>query len=155
MDDEKPAGMIQQPTTAEREERRQLAQAALEASRERAVRNNRLFLNAWKRGVELAGAQYFTCRPPFGETLKPASSVAEASDRDQLAPDAEFIIETIGVLSSGQRKFLAAMCSFYNAQWGGYLLREQGVNGLADLSATLDAEHRQVIADLLVSYAGW
>lgn len=155
MDDEKPGAMIRHPTPAEREERKLRAQAALEASRKRAVRNDRLFLNAWKRGVELAGAQYFTCRPPFGQALAPALSVAEATDRNQLAPDAEFIAETIGVLSSGQRKFLAAMCSFYNAQWGGELLRQQGVNGLADLSATLDAEHRQVIADLLVSYGGW
>lgn len=109
MDDEKPGGMIRQPTTVEREERKRRAQAALEATHERAVRNDRLFLNAWKRGVELAGVQYFTCRPQFGETLEPASSVAEASDRNQLAPDAEFIAETIGVLSSGQCKFLAAM----------------------------------------------
>ena len=33
------------------------------------------------------------------------------------------------------------------------LLREQGVNGLADLSVTLDAEHRQITADLVVSLA--
>lgn len=154
MDDEQPP-KIHRPAPEEREALEAEARDAWEASRGRGVRNERLFLNAWKRGVELAGPQYFTCRPQFGETLEPASSVAEATDRDQLAPDYEFICETIGVLSAGQRKFLAAMCSFYNASWGGDLLREQGVNGLADLSATLDPEHRQVIADLLVSYSGW
>lgn len=154
MHDEKPPEM-RGPSAEEREAIKAKAIEALEASRARALRNERLFLNAWKRGVELAGAQYFTCRPQYGETLEPASSVAEASDRNQLAPDAEFIAEMIGVLSSGQRKFLAAMCSFYNADWGGDLLREQNVNGLADLSATLDSERRQIIADLLVSYYGW
>lgn len=118
-------------------------------------RNEKLFFNAWKRGVQLAGEEYFTCRPHVGENLQPAESVEQAISKNQLAPDSEFIKASIGALSGGQRRFLAAMCSFYNPDWGGDLLREQGVNGLADLSGNLDAEHLQILADLLISYQGW
>jgi hypothetical protein len=35
------------------------------------------------------------------------------------------------------------------------MLTQVGAHGLSDLAARLDEARRQVLADLLVSYAGW
>lgn len=35
------------------------------------------------------------------------------------------------------------------------MLTKVGAHGLSDLAARLDETRRQVLADLLVSYAGW
>lgn len=104
------------------------------------------FLAAWKQGVNLVGCDY------FGDGT--IEGWEAATDKNQLRPHMELIRETIGVLSSGQRVFLAAMCSFFNSGWGGDLLRATGWNGMSDYS-NLDREHRQVLADLLMNYTGW
>lgn len=62
--------------------------------------------------------------------------------------------DALGVLSSGQRLFLSAMVSFYNAREGSAMLKRCGVDGLADLG-NLDLQRRKVIADLLLHYNGW
>lgn len=145
------APMMPRPRTPEEQARRRIdADARLAAAFERTRQNAALFLDAWKRGVLLAGPTYF-----INKTAHELHAVGAATDKNQLAPDHDLIVASIDVLSSGERKFLAAMCSFYNSNWGGDLLREQGVNGLADLSAVLDDEHLKVLADLLVSYGGW
>ena len=41
--------------------------------------------------------------------------------------------DALGVLSSGQRMFLSAMVSFYNAREGGAMLKRCGFEGLSDL----------------------
>lgn len=61
----------------------------------------------------------------------------------------------MGWLSSGEAVFLAAMYSFYNSRAGGEMLASLGVTAPGDIAASLDASRRHVIADLLVSYAGW
>lgn len=104
------------------------------------------FFRAWQRGVALAGHEY------FGDGTE--ETLDRASEKWDLEPRWQVINESFGVSSAGQRLFLAAMYSFYNALDGGELLKQCGVTGLADLSG-LDAEHRQIIADLLCNYTGW
>lgn len=105
------------------------------------------FFAAWKRGVALAGYSYFGAGTVAG--------YESAQDKDDLRPDYDLIADVMGVLSSGEAKFLAAMYSFFDAEYGGELLRRAGVRGLADLAGVLDREHLQVIADLLLDYSGW
>jgi len=107
------------------------------------------FFEAWQRGAAIAGARFFG----DGQT-----DPAAARDKSALAPRVEDIEETIGVLSSGEAVFLAALVAFYDADTGGRLLQvalRRPVSGLADIAAGLDEPRRRVIADLLVSYPGW
>ncbi|PLC52881.1 hypothetical protein CR155_15865 [Pollutimonas nitritireducens] len=104
------------------------------------------FIKAWKRGVEIAGPEW------FGDgTHDGLQGVASKWD---LRPNLVLLNDALGVLSSGQRMFLAAMVSFYNAREGAAMLRRCGFEGLSDLSG-LDLKRRQVIADLVLHYNGW
>ena len=110
------------------------------------VRDETAFLEAWQRGVTIAGPQFFGDGSGAGRT------------KWDLAPRVEDIEEFIGVLSSGEATFLAAMVSFYNGRVGGELLTMLSGGyavGLADIAGGLDPVRRGVIADLLLSYAGW
>jgi len=104
------------------------------------------FLEAWKRGVQLAGTHWFGDGTP--------AQMDRATTKDDLVPRLTAIKSSIGVLSGGEQTFLAAMVSFYDTREGGTLLRRTGFQGLADLT-NLDLRHRQVIADLILHYAGW
>lgn len=104
------------------------------------------FFEAWKRGVEIAGPQWFGDGVPAG--------LNRARSKWHLCPDLQRIRDALGVLSSGERLFLAALCSFYNAREGGALLGHCDFHGLADLGG-LDLQRRRVIADLLLNYDGW
>lgn len=104
------------------------------------------FFHAWQRGVELAGPQL------FGTGTR--ECLEQASCKSDLCPNLEAILDAIGVMSSGERVFLAAMVSFYNSEEGGALLRRVGVYGLADLGG-LDLERRTIIAALILNYSGW
>ncbi|MEL7551506.1 hypothetical protein AAGV37_16655 [Pseudomonas protegens] len=104
------------------------------------------FFEAWKRGVEIAGPQWFGDGTSEGLNL--------ARDKWDLCPDVPRISKAIGVLSGGERMFLAAMVSFYNDRKGGALLKRCGFHGLADLSG-LDSQRRKVVADLVLHYGGW
>jgi hypothetical protein len=130
------------------EERRQQALQAIAQARREAEASEWLFLDAWKRGVALAGEEYF---------LVTCSDLSEATDKNELRPNWELIEQTIGVLSSGQGVFLAAMCSFFNPQWGQSLLAGLGEHriNICDVASALDTEHREVIADLFRHYQGW
>lgn len=104
------------------------------------------FFQAWKRGVELIGPEL------FGKGTQ--EGLDQAVCKWDLRPNLLEINQAIEPMSSGQKKFLAAMVSFYNAREGGALFKRAGINGLADL-AVLDLEGRQVIADLIMNYDGW
>jgi len=104
------------------------------------------FFHAWKRGVELAGHGL------FGNGTREALNLAV--DKWDLRPNVPLIKRTIGAMSSGEKVFLAAMVSFYNANDGGALLKRVGVHGLADLGG-LDLERRRIIAALILNYTGW
>jgi hypothetical protein len=105
-----------------------------------------LFFDTWKQAVQIAGPHLFG-----GGT---ATAVAAANSKWDLRPDVPLIITAIGVMSSGERVFLAALVSFYNAHDGGNLLKRAGVEGLADLGS-LDLKRRRLIAALILSYDGW
>ncbi|MFJ4443359.1 hypothetical protein ACIPZ8_14860 [Pseudomonas sp. NPDC089422] len=104
------------------------------------------FFITWRQGVKLAGIYY------FGDGT--AESFDDANCLDDLTPNLVRIRNALDVLSSGERTFLAALTSFYNAHDGGKLLSEVGFEGLADL-CELDLKRRQIIATLLLNYQGW
>lgn len=104
------------------------------------------FFHAWKRGVALAGTHLFG-NGTHAE-LDHAASVWD------LRPKVQLIEHAIGVMSSGQKVFIAALVSFYNAEDGGRLFERIGVRGLADLGG-LDLKRRAVIAALILNYSGW
>jgi hypothetical protein len=88
----------------------------------------------------------------FGDGTKEA--VAKAKDKWALAPNGATILDAFGVLSSGERAFLAALYSFYNTHDSVLLWEKAGIRGFADLSG-LDLVRRKLIAELLLNYVGW
>ncbi|HBO3354316.1 TPA: hypothetical protein L4S42_002128 [Pseudomonas aeruginosa] len=104
------------------------------------------FLETWKRGIQIAGVEW------FGDgTLEGLQS---AKSKWELRPNVLRLNDALGVMSSGQRMFLSAMVSFYNASEGGAMLKRCQFEGLADLGG-LDLERRKVIAELTLHYHGW
>jgi hypothetical protein len=69
------------------------------------------FFEAWKRGVEIAGPEW------FGDGTR--EGLNQANTKWDLRPDMLRLNDALGVLSSGERMFLSAMVSFYNAREGG------------------------------------
>ncbi|MCW9012304.1 MAG: hypothetical protein OQL06_00860 [Gammaproteobacteria bacterium] len=110
------------------------------------------FLNAWLEGVKIVGESWFTFNPTF---CQKAESLNEAKSKWQVMPNYELVNERIGVLSGGEVALLAAMRSFYNAEWGGKLMQDGGLQGLADLSGKLDLQGNRIIAELMINYTGW
>lgn len=104
------------------------------------------FFEAWRKAVLVAGPEL------FGDGTK-AGALA-ATDKWELVPKAEHINEAFGVLSSGQKVFIAALYSFYNSTDGAKLWKLADMQGLADLG-NLDLERRKLIADLILNYSGW
>ncbi|WP_313024532.1 hypothetical protein [Pseudomonas lopnurensis] len=104
------------------------------------------FFKAWKRGAEIAGAEWFGDGTVEGLRL--------ATSKWHLRPNMLQLNDALGVLSGGQRMFLSAMVSFYNSREGGAMLRRCQFEGLADLGG-LDLQRRRVIADLVLHYNGW
>lgn len=104
------------------------------------------FFHAWKRGVEIAGVEW------FGNGTR--EGFLNATSKWDLRPNLLLLNDALGVLSGGQRLFLSAMVSFYNAREGAAMLKRIGFEGLADLGG-LDLERRQVIAQLVLNYSGW
>jgi len=104
------------------------------------------FFQAWKRGVAIAGHTWFG-----NGTQEGLSSAVCIWD---LCPRMADIDDHLDVMSRGERLFLAAMVSFYNAHDSVPLLKRCDFEGLADLGR-LDLERRKVIADLILNYHGW
>ena len=104
------------------------------------------FFEAWQRGAEIARPQWF--RDGTREGL------IQTRSKWYLRPNMLRLNDALGVLSSGERMFLSAMVSFYNAREGGAMLKRCHFDGLSDFDG-LDLQRRKVIADLLVNYSGW
>ncbi|WP_372166036.1 hypothetical protein [Xanthomonas axonopodis] len=104
------------------------------------------FFQAWKRGAELAGPEW------FGDGTQ--EGLQQATSKWELRPNLLAVGDALGVLSGGQRMFLSAMVSFYNAREGAAMLRRCRFEGLADFGG-LDLPRRQVLADLVLNYVGW
>jgi hypothetical protein len=103
------------------------------------------FLDAWLRGVEIAGIEW------FGNAWSDKTSPTKWDYR----PDFDLIEGNIGVLSTGEAAFLAAMYSFFNPDTGAQMMRDLGFGSPGAVAAVMDEPRRRVIADLLVSYDGW
>nr|WP_067285897.1 hypothetical protein [Marinobacterium profundum] len=103
------------------------------------------FFQAWKRGVVLAGPQW------FGDGTH--EGLQRATSEWELRPNIQALIDALSVLNHGQRLFLSAMVSFYNTTEGNAMLRRCGFQGLPALGG-LDLQQRQVLADLLLNYRG-
>jgi len=115
-----------------------------------------LFVAAWVRGVRIVGEGFFECKKPlYGEDITAPDSLEDVTDKNQLAPKWDYVEKNIYALSSGEAALLAVMCSFYNSEWGGKMMQELGLQGMADVSAKLDLKANQVVADLLINYSGW
>src|SRR5689334_12057849 len=82
------------------------------------------FFDPWKSGVVLAGGHL------FGRGTR--ADLEHATSVWDLCPKVQLIADAIGVMSSGEKRFLAALVSFYNADDGGRLLERVGVRGPAD-----------------------
>lgn len=104
------------------------------------------FFRAWKSGVLLAGVRF------FGAGTK--TNLDAAADVWDLCPNVDLISAAIGVMSGGEKVFLASLVSFYNAEDGGRLMQRVGVHGLADLGG-LDLARRTILAALILNYTGW
>ena len=104
------------------------------------------FFEAWKRGAEIAGPEW------FGDGTR--EGLNQAKSKWDLRPNMLLLNDALGVLSSGERMFLSAMVSFYNAREGGAMLKRCHFDGLSDFDG-LDLQRRKVIADLMVNYSGW
>jgi len=114
------------------------------------------FVDAWVRGVKIVGEQYFECKTPLsGDAVTEFETLNDVTDKNQLTPKWDFIEKNIYAMSGGEAALLATMCSFYNAEWGGKMMQEFGLQGMADISAKLDLEGNQIVADLLINYTGW
>lgn len=100
---------------------------------------------AWHRGVQLAGPRYFYA----------SHHSDERTSKWNFCPNFDRISDALGVLSTGEAVFLAAMYSFYNADDGAAMLTRLGAGSAGAVAAALDEQRRRVIADLTVSYAGW
>lgn len=105
------------------------------------------FLDAWMRGVEIAGTRW------FGD----GQAVVTADTKWDLEPRYDDIVANLGSLSRGEAAFLVSMYSFYNSTEGGKLLTQLkiGANSPGGLATLMDGRRREVLADLLVSYGGW
>lgn len=104
------------------------------------------FFQAWKQGVALAGSHLFG--------IGGRADLEHATEKWDLCPKLEMIDHAIGVMSSGEKVFLAALVGFYNADEGGRLFKRVGVQGLSDLGG-LDLKRRTIIAALILNYNGW
>lgn len=101
------------------------------------------FLAAWKRGVKLAGEDYFIV----------IGTVDDATDKNQLRPNYEVIDRALSCVSGGEAIFLAALYSFYNAYDGQRYLEQVNNPNITDL-ACLDREHVEIISELFLNYTG-
>lgn len=111
------------------------------------------FLIAWKRAVSMVGPEFFTVDPGYDAP----ATVEDATDRWQLIPEWDVVEHGIGRLSTSEKIFLAAICSFYNGDWGKELLDKHG-DGCESIGAVanrLDREQVAVITALMTHHIGW
>ncbi|MEW8200413.1 MAG: hypothetical protein AB2777_22530 [Candidatus Thiodiazotropha endolucinida] len=107
---------------------------------------NRLFLDAWKRGIAASGVPGLFYS---GDMLDKTSNL------ERLAPKVRDIGKRIHVYPKKQATFLSAMVSFYNPEEGAKLAKKVGCNGLGDIANNISLEQKLIISDLLVNHTGW
>lgn len=110
-----------------------------------------LFLDAWKKGVQMACPAYFKNGRDYTAVDKPG----DADDKWQLIPDMEAIRQRLGTCSVGEGIFLGAMVSFYNGQTGHEILSGYGIYGLGDVAKRMDLIELKILTALMVNHTGW
>ena len=107
-----------------------------------------LFLDAWKRGVKLAGEAWFEVT---------VASVDAATHVNQLRPDWERMPVAMRTGTWAERQFIACLFSFYNDDRVDEIQRAQRARRypFGRLAIRIDSDRRAVLADLLDSYRGW
>ena len=105
------------------------------------------FLAAWQDGIRLAGEHLYQIQ---------SDSVESATDRDQLRPDHEVIVASLGGMSPSQGVFVLSLDQFFSDSTVRDLCDEleYPFPSLTDI-ANLDAQYRSAILRLLSSYSGW
>ena len=111
------------------------------------------FLIAWKRAVAMAGPEFFTA----GRGHDAPPSMVDATDKGQLIPHWDVVENGIGPLSTSQRVFLAAICSFYNGEWGKNLpdTHGDGCDSIGDVANRLDRDQVDILTALMNYHTGW
>ena len=104
------------------------------------------FFEWWKRGVELAGYQY------FGDGTKQGFN--NAKGKSDLRPLPDKIEQSIGLVSDSEMAFLTGMYCFYNDYRGAELCAKAGNKSIGNIMI-LDSARREVVAGLLITYCGW
>ena len=107
-------------------------------------RNN--FLEYWKKGVHLAGDQFFDIK---------SGDIDSANDKEQLVPSFNFIKDIFGSLSHGEKIMVGLLYSFYDPEEGQVLLTEANAANFVDAISFLDDQRKEVILGLLANHSGW
>lgn len=124
----------------------EITQAQVNAMRSERESREKSFFAWWKKGVELAGHEY------FGDGTYEGFVAAE--NKNQLRPIRSNIESSIGVASDSQIAFLTGLYCFFNDYVGAELCNKANVRSLGNFM-TLDEERREVIAALILTYNGW
>lgn len=124
----------------------EVSQAKVEALRAEQRLREEKFFSWWKKGVELAGYEY------FGDGTH--EGFVTAGNKNQLRPIRKNIEDSIGFATNSQMAFLIGLYCFFNDFVGAELCTKANVRSLGDYMI-LDEERREVIAALLLAYSGW
>lgn len=107
---------------------------------------NIMFLDAWKKGINKIGTEFFDIK---------ADSVDAATDKSQLQPNLKLIQEAIGGYSHEQQVMLGLMYSFYNPEDGQKLLEKSNTANFVDALNVLDGLGRSIISQLWLTHSDW
>ena len=113
---------------------------------EESIKSNQIFFEEWKKGVKLAGYEF------FGDGTK--DGFEKSSLIDDLRPIFIEFKDALKYKSPAESAFLASLYSFYNSDKAADLCKILKLKSVGDLTG-LDTNHRHVIANLLVNYRGW
>lgn len=109
------------------------------------------FLVTWKKAVKLAGARLFTNHHDYPAV----DAVDDAINKWQLIPNYKAIQEYMGYASTGERLFIAVLCSFYNGDDGAEFCEELGFRGIGDIAHRLELDQLKIITELMSYHTGW
>ncbi len=120
-------------------------QGSLNPLFEEGEKRRRLFFEAWKEAVALAGPWYFG--PKTLETAK---------DRNDLRRNVARIDNALGAMGGGEAEFIAAVVSFYNPTAGAKLSRRLGTElSMCGLMQGVDWAGGEILGKLVSTYHPW
>lgn len=104
------------------------------------------FLQAWKKGVKLAGREFFVIQ---------SRNISSATSKWDLTPNFEVIEQTLGGYNHGKQVLVALMYSFYDAIEGQRFLQRAGTPNIVDAVNCLDTNDKHLVIEMLLTYSGW